>query len=734
MHRPAVVQLIAVLACVGLLVAAATRMPSINAGRKALSMYGADSPLENTPPEYVFYIQAFGAFRGLIADIAFIRAEQLKEQGRFYDAMTLHKWICAFQPHFPTVWEYASWNMAWNISVTTFTSEERWNWVYNGVKLLRDQGIPLNPRAVNLYRQLAWTFNNKMSETTDDQNYAYKCNWAWRMHLVLGAPADPLAELDTATLADEMKSTDDIDLLEQAGRRTRALLDERADQTEPEKTPPPKPREPNQPSAEARPGEAVFSQFRLAQRAAYERMRAIKEAPASLPALYERYPDTRRMVAELRALGIDINDDVLSEDTYWRAEGLAFAFFKPYRELLTPAATLARLAQLPAGGNEETARRSAIDQILGVTADNPAGKALVHFLQRKVLLEVYKNDPAYMLELIETFGPLDWRSVDAQALYWVSRGLIAGGETISQFSNDKTNTARIIFFCLRNLFVRGRIVFEPNPDKIQLSYLNLSRDMDFIEPMHQAYVKYGPLFDLGSTAGKPVIGAGSTFRSGHVNFLTEAIRLLYLSGREADAAHYYAYLRDTYSVNAQGQLTNVFDKSLHDFVIQNFVESMSAAGPREIALALGGWLYNAYNELAAGNVAAYVRLVNVARKYHENYMRDKRGDRGSERVYLPEFIDIQVDAFGTWFVDQPSGSPAYLLHKTRLWRRAPLYLRQAVYDDLAPRFKAECDAWNFDVTRVFPEPKGMAEYRAQHPERYQKEREGKIENLPRLPG
>ena len=58
--------------------------------------------------------------------------------------------------------------MAWNISVTTYTPEERWNWVYNGVKLLRDEGIPLNPRAVNLYKQLAWTYNNKMSETLDD--------------------------------------------------------------------------------------------------------------------------------------------------------------------------------------------------------------------------------------------------------------------------------------------------------------------------------------------------------------------------------------------------------------------------------------------------------------------------------------------------------------------------------------------------------------------------------------
>ena len=733
MHRPGVVQLVAALACVVLIAAAATRMPTINAGRKALSMYGADSPLENTPPEYVFYIQAFGAFRGLIADIAFIRAEQLKEQGRFYDAMTLHKWICTLQPHFPTVWEYASWNMAWNISVTTFTPEERWNWVYNGVKLLRDQGVPLNPRAVNLYKQLAWTFNNKMSELTDDQNYAYKCNWAWRMHLLLGPPPDPLAGLDAAELADRVTSTENIDLLEEAGRKTREMAQEEAGLKQAESGQPAKAEGPAKPATEERRGESVLTQFRVAQRAAYDRMRVINEAPATLAALYERHPEARRMVADLRSLGIDITDDTLTEDTYWREEGLAFTFFRPYRDLLTSAATLARLERRQPGQEEARARMERIDQIVGVRAGNPAGAALVCFLQRKVLLEVYKNDPAYMLQLIESFGPLDWRAVDAQALYWVARGLVAGGETINQFGNDKTNTARIIFFCLRNLFLRGHVVFEPFPDRIYLSYLNLSRDLNFIEPMHKAYVTYGPLFDAGAGSGKPIIGAGNTFRSGHVNFLSEAIRLLYLSGREADAAHYYAYLQDTYSVSAQGELTTVYDKSLHDFVLGNFLESMSAASARDVLIALDGWLYNAYGELADGNLVAYVRLVDAARQYHESYMRDKRGDPGWERVHLPEFINMQIDTFGRWLLERPISS-AYVLQKARLWRRAPLFLRQAVYDDLLPQLASECDLWGYDVAKVFSEPKGMAEYREQHPERYREERPDKVESLPRLPG
>ena len=130
--------------------------------------------LENTPPEYAFAIQAFGAFRSLIVNIAFIRAETYKEAGRYYDAMQLASWICQLQPRFPSVWAFQAWNMAWNISVTTFTAEERWNWVYNGVKLLRDDGIPYNPRSIELYKQLAWIFNNKMGENLDDHHWNYK--------------------------------------------------------------------------------------------------------------------------------------------------------------------------------------------------------------------------------------------------------------------------------------------------------------------------------------------------------------------------------------------------------------------------------------------------------------------------------------------------------------------------------------------------------------------------------
>ncbi len=708
MKRARLVQLVALLACVSLLAAAATRIRVINDGRRALRIYGSESPVENTPPEYVFYIQAFGAFRGLIADIAFIRADSLKNQGRYFDAYQLHKWICALQPHFPSVWEYCSWNMAWNISVTTFTPEERWNWVYNGVKLLRDQGIPLNPRAVNLYKQLAWTFNNKMSEPTDDQHYAYKCNWAWRMHLLLGPPPPPLSIVDPNQLSTS-ESPDELDPLEASGLKTFEQNTEKLRRSAAERG--------QEFQGRALPETAGQQdllidspRYRLAQAAARERIQVVRDAAPTLAELYARQPDARGMVAALTGLGITLSDDSLTEDAYWRAEGLAFTLLRPYWELKARDPLLARVARPNVDSAELAARMRRLDEILGVTAGNPAGEELIRFVQRKALSEVYRLDPALMTWMVDEFGPIDWRGVDAHGFYWSVRGLIAGGETISQFGNDKTNTARIVFFCLRNLFLKNTITFEPNPDKIHLSYLNLSRDLNFIGPMHAAYVKYGPYFDpqSGQTAG-----AGDTYRSGHINFLTEAIRLLYLSGRDQEAAAYYEALRTTYPLTVDGRPNPAFRKNLHDFVLDNFRESLAGAGMRELLILIDGWLSNAFSQLAAGDVDAYARLVRAARDYYEEYMRTKRDDPGWERARLPEFIDLQIDAFGMWFATQPGIAPAATLHKVRLWDRAPLYLRQAVYDRLLPSFQAECQQHGFDVDRAFPEPRGMAEFRQQ---------------------
>ncbi|MEW6252504.1 MAG: hypothetical protein AB1716_17850, partial [Planctomycetota bacterium] len=357
--------------------------------------------------------------------------------------------------------------------------------------------------------------------------------------------------------------------------------------------------------------------------------------------------------------------------------------------------------------------REKLGALLGVAEQDPAGLELVRFLQRKVLLEVYKMDPAYMLQVVEHFGPVDWRSVDATAAYWIVRGLVASDESISKFGNDKTNTIRIIFFCLRNLFLRNQIVFEPDPERIYNSYLNLGLDLNFVEPMHEAYLKYGPYFDPDAGPGE---GAGDTYRSGHVNFLTEAIRALYMAGRDAEADHYYRYLQAVYGRDPFGQPHPAYTKTLRDFVMDSYDEiARSVMGWKEINQFLQSFLMAGYNRLAGGEFAAYARLRDTASEYHRKFMEDK-DDPSYVRVRLPPFEQIELDAFRSALTQQAIGRSG-VLHKMRLWRNARLELRQGVYDEVLASVRAECDALQLDVNRVIPEPRGMADYRKLHPGR-----------------
>src|SRR5258708_5311413 len=134
-----------VILCLG---GAALLIDPINDERKDLQLTANEEVMQNLKPEYAIPYMALGAFRGLLVNIAWIRLEQMKQDGQFWEAMQLSEWITKLQPRFPQVWDNRAWNMAYNLSVATHTEQERWMWVKAGIDLYRDEGIPNNPNAV----------------------------------------------------------------------------------------------------------------------------------------------------------------------------------------------------------------------------------------------------------------------------------------------------------------------------------------------------------------------------------------------------------------------------------------------------------------------------------------------------------------------------------------------------------------------------------------------------------
>jgi len=191
-------QVVAVTLALACFVGAGLLMTPINAIRREHQLVIDPETLGTLPPG-LSLAGKLGTIRALAIDWAAIRAERLKEENKHYEALQLHETICALAPRYAQVWVYAAWNMAYNISVTQYSPEARWQWVHNGLTILRDQGIPYNPRSVALYKELAWIYWHKIGDFLDDHHRTYKRALAIEIERVLGAP--PVALNDQEYLA-----------------------------------------------------------------------------------------------------------------------------------------------------------------------------------------------------------------------------------------------------------------------------------------------------------------------------------------------------------------------------------------------------------------------------------------------------------------------------------------------------------------------------------------------------
>ena len=122
-------------------------------------------------------LAALGGLRSIAAEVVWFRADRLQDEGRYVELAQLASALTFMEPHTPEVWSYAAWNLAYNVSVMMTTAEDRWRWVLAGLRLLRDEGLVLNPREPELYRELAWLFELKIGAKIDSASDTYRAKW-----------------------------------------------------------------------------------------------------------------------------------------------------------------------------------------------------------------------------------------------------------------------------------------------------------------------------------------------------------------------------------------------------------------------------------------------------------------------------------------------------------------------------------------------------------------------------
>ena len=577
--------------------------PTINRQRTALKLTVDPEVRKSLPPELALTQAALGSFRGLAIDYLFIRLNRLKEQGKYYEAMDLSRWIALLQPRFTKVWEYHAWNLAYNISDAVKRPEEKWEWVQAGVKLLRNEAIPRNPTAHKLYENLAYIYHHRIGRfSTFGQEY-FKQQHAQEWHTLLGTPPK--------------------------GSREAAL----------------------------------------------EWFKPVADAPATLDELLARVPAAKAELDKLKAMleGFHLDAAFLARVAFVQALG-------------------AEATELPDGvrfGEQDAALRAWL-----TNAENaPAREALLAFARAKVLREVERMDPRFMREIMETFGPIDWRHPSAQAVYWSLLGARKGAAAGAYDFFDMVQTDRIVLQGLKTLALAGSLSFDPLT----------SYHSPVPEPLlFDAYEK--ALTEAARRQNKD----GTTpyeLEESHRGTLEQMAYLAYLYGYSEKAEELYSKLRRQYG-----------HRSDYTRPLLTFVRDQLGAGAATYEYAkpaLQGLISRAIHEgLAAGRTQLAGHFIGLARMLHEDYQRRQR-EQGPDlvKLELPPLERMVADSFSRFVLD------AKVAHvfRARVWRRAPEEWKRMVFDDVRVQLYGQATRAGIDPQHAYPEPPGMELYRKQHP-------------------
>jgi len=600
------------------LIGGAALAPLVQGEREELQLAFAVDVQDEVPPDVALAVTALGSFRGLAVDYLWYRANELKEAGEFYEANQLSQWITTLQPRFPQVWAFHAWNMAYNISVATHTPTERWDWVNKGIHLLRDRGIPYNPRAVRLYRELGWIFFHKVGGMTDDMHWFYKQNLAYDWQELLGNPTEGAT------------------------------------------------------------GQQAADNFR-----------PIAEAPQTQAQLIAESPATGPLIAALNQRGWSLNEELL------RRMGRV--------QMLAQSLDIAALASDPQSALASEKDQQAAE-IMRDPELKPGVEPLLAYLRQQVLRENYHMDAQIMLDLMEKFGPVDWRHPAGHSLYWASRGVAVAAGLRDDEHIDVLNTDRQVIHSLQQLAWFGRLGFDP-----------VTRRIDLLPDP-----RFFPAYNTALKDAQERIAANDkyfdtvhqNFESGHENFLQRAVFFSYLYGSEEQARDFFLEAKELYEHKRHNVNSSKYNMTLQDFVFSEMQLDMGNRGvTRQFidAMIIRGLTQG----LANNRLDVFHRFLTLARRAH----REKQADSivnptaTRDRMKLLPFDQTLLESY-IGFMRQPSVS---LLLRSRVYRNTPLglELRQKAYDRLGPTLQQQARAAQppVDFNRAFPEPPDMDQYR-----------------------
>ena len=249
----------------------------------------------------------------------------------------------------------------------------------------------------------------------------------------------------------------------------------------------------------------------------------------------------------------------------------------------------------------------------------------------QLLRETYKMDPAFMKQVDDRYGPLEWRLPEAHAIYWAAVGLQKAQENPDKIKADDLITLRrAIYQSMQLSFQRGRLILNPFVKPQQFEF---GPNLAIIPRVSEAY-EQAAVEDKANT--EHILRA-------HRNFLRDAVYFLYSHNRVSEAAKWYRYMGEKYPDKTilDGD-TNSFPRNvtLDRYVFDRMQMDINETDVNRVRADMEGLLVNCYMSLAIGEDDRAAGFKLLARQIHVSFMSRIKDSEG--RVGLPPFESIDA--------------------------------------------------------------------------------------------
>jgi hypothetical protein len=353
----------------------------------------------------------------------------------------------------------------------------------------------------------------------------------------------------------------------------------------------------------------------------------------------------------------------------------------------------------------------AFDEIASDPESQEAWDTLLAHVRKRVLLDAYNMDPQLMYEYTRDYGPIDWRSGYAHALYWVLTGSEQGEERVAVSEDDiyrVVNNDRMKLQAMQGLARWGRISFDP----FSTDWVSRFPDPRWIEAIDRYWEEFSLKHEF--TRGPGV----DLFKAFHENFLSSSVRELYRSGQFELAQKYLDRLNFLYGTNNPSEPRLIYGLPLDIFVrkqLDGEVEMQPHVAPSEVAASLrSGFLLGYGRTPDPETFRRAVRFANDVTDYFKyNKYNDFVDKMGSAR--LGALIGQLENSVYTVLAQLMIDTTIPLHRRLLVWKQVPDEYKLPIYDDLYPHMMAQLETHPlgqaFAPDEAFSAPIGIEEYR-----------------------